>query len=106
MAVPLLHVEDLQQLRSFEEEAAARLNERPNLARLFLIDPVRALEAAGVTLSPRAVEEWRKLAGSLPSIPGDAFALFRESNARTHLTVKIHGILPPAGRSANDEVPR
>lgn len=104
MAVSPIEVKNLGQLRAVQQEAAARLNESPSMARLFLLDPVRALEGVGVTLSARCVDEWRQITGSLPSVPSEAFALLRDSKAEVNFTVKIHGILPPAGKGADDEV--
>jgi hypothetical protein len=101
--VSQLHAENLDQLRTIQAEAARRLNESPVLAWLFLSDPVRALEAVGVTLSPRTVEEWRSIVGKLPAITPESFSRLRESRSLNTLVVRIRGLLPPAGIAAEPE---
>jgi hypothetical protein len=103
MPISQLHAESLDQLRKIQAEAARRLTENPSVARLFLSDPVRALEAVSVTLSPRAIEEWRGIVGRLPAISSESFALLRDSNAQANLVIRIQGLLPPAGVTVEPE---
>lgn len=92
-----LHVESLDHLRKIELIAVSRLNEKPRVAQLFLVDPIGALAAVGVILSPNAIEEWRKLVGRLPSLPKKTFTLVEKSSAPLNLKVTIRGLLPPPG---------
>jgi hypothetical protein len=97
MTNPDLHVATLDELRRVEPDAVARLNEQPSLALLFLTAPVEALGLAGVQLSPEAVEEWRALVGTLPSLPAETAALRELAPPDPQLTVRIQGLLPPPG---------
>jgi hypothetical protein len=92
--IAALHAGSVDELRTIEREAVARLNRDPAVARLFLSAPVQALAAAGVTLSSQAVEEWTRLTGFLPSITDDSFALRRRCTA-LDVQVRIHGLLQP-----------
>jgi hypothetical protein len=103
MPAPPLHAESLEQLRAIQAAAAARLTEDPSIARLFLVDPLRALDAVGVTLSPRAIEDWRKVVGTLPNLSAESFSLLRSSTAQQTLKITIRGLLPPVGMTLERE---
>ncbi len=103
MTDPDLHVASLGELRRIEPDAVARLNGQPALAVLFLSAPVEALGLAGIELSPEAVEEWRTLVGTLPSLPAGTAALRELAQPDPRLTVRIQGLLPPPGVPPDQE---
>ena len=105
MVLPEFHVGSLDELRTVEREAAARLNQEPTIARLFLNAPVQALAAVGIALSLHTIDEWTQLVGSLPASLR-TISPFGANRPSSMLPSSSTGFFPPGPRVLTSPSPK
>jgi len=97
----VIEIANLSELRSREDQIAARLNRNQLAAQLFLLDPIRALDDVNVKLAKSAVEEWARIVpeiGALRRMPSARlYDRVKELRGQTRTAVKIGKLLPPVG---------
>lgn len=92
-----LAVGSLADLQTREAEAVSRLNRLPQGGLAFLTDPLRALAAAGVDLSPQAAADFRTTIPHAPTSTATAFDAVLRSSAAQSVRVRLTGIFERAG---------
>lgn len=106
---PTVEVDSLEQLKGIEREAVRRLNDSPQAAELFLLDPVGSLALVGIVIAPEVIRQWGALiGGTLPTAPPKTRDLIARSAGAVYstgtlkITLGIRGILPPSPSSPSE----
>ena len=93
-----MEVSSLAELRRIEVEVVNRFAGDQGASQLFVVDPVRALEVVGVSLTVEAVAEWEvAVPGLAGRDPTGRFDRLRDLGPDPNLTVNVQGLLSPPG---------
>ena len=93
-----IQVSNLAELRRIEVEVVGRFAGDQGASQLFIVDPVRALEMVGVSLTADAVREWESASPGLAGRdPTGRFDRLRDLSPDPDLVVSVQGLLPPPG---------